>query len=87
MKLQGMAITSEERKMNLNTRAQNEAGNGRFKRFNVLTTHFRHMKPNREGMMQKYGMCFNAVAVITQLKFIGRASIWEDGLEYNFHYF
>ena len=87
LKLPGMAITSKERKMKSNARAQHEAVNGRLKQFNVLTTHFRHMKPNREGMMRKHGMCFNAVAVITQLKFIGGASIWEDGLEYNVHYF
>ena len=74
MKLPGMTITSEERKMKSNARAQHEAVNGRLKQFNVLTTHFRHMKPNKKGMLQKHGMCFNAVAVITQLKFIGGTS-------------
>ena len=87
LKLPGIDITSEEKKMKSNRRAQHEAINGRLKQFNVLTTHFRRMKPKREGMIHKYGMFFNAMAVITQLKFIGGASIWEDGLEYNFHYF
>ena len=74
--------------MKSNARAQQEAVNGRLKHFNVLTTHFRHMKPNREGMMKKHGMCFNAVAVITQMKFtIGKECIWEDGLEYDVNYF
>ena len=59
-----------DRKMKANARAQHEAVNGRLKQFNVLTTHFRHMKPNREGMMKKHKMCFDAVAVITQLKFM-----------------
>ena len=88
MKLPGMGKDSKERKMKSNTRAQQEAVNGRLKQFNVLTTHFRHMKPNKEGMMRKHGMCFNAVAVITQLKFIlGGESIFADGLEYDVHYF
>ena len=40
-----------------------------LKQFNVLTTHFRHMSP-RDNMMEKHGKCFNAVAVIAQLKFV-----------------
>ena len=45
------------------------------------------MKPNREGMMKKHGMCFTAVAVIVQLKLtIGGQSFFKDGLEYDVHY-
>ena len=88
MKLPGMGKDSKERKMKSNARAQQEAVNGRLKQFNVLPTHSRHMKPNKEGMMRKHGMCFNAVAVITQLKFtLGGESIFADGLEYDVHYF
>ena len=87
MKLPDMGMTSKERKMKSNARSQHETVNGRLKIFNVLTTHFRHMKPNREGMMQKHGSCFNAVAVITQLKFANGETTFEDGLEYNVHYF
>eukprot|EP00536_Pseudo-nitzschia_multiseries_P010654 jgi/Psemu1/26647/gm1.26647_g len=87
MKLPDMGMTSKQRKMKANARAQHETVNGRLKIFNVLTTHFRHMKPNRQGMMQKHGMCFNAVAVITQLKFASGETTFDDGLEYDVNYF
>lgn len=87
MKTPSMGQHSVDRKMKSNARAQHEAVNGRLKQFNVLTTHFRHMKPNREGMMQKHKMCFFAVAVITQLKFMGGMTIFEEGLEYDVEYF
>jgi hypothetical protein len=45
------------------------------------------MKPNRAGMMEKHGMCFNAVAVITQMKFCNGEKIFEDELEYDVSYF
>eukprot|EP00536_Pseudo-nitzschia_multiseries_P019074 jgi/Psemu1/58787/gm1.58787_g len=85
--LPDMGMTSKQRKMKANARAQHETVNGRLKIFNVLTTHFRHMKPNRQGMMQKHGMCFNAVAVITQLKFASGETTFDDGLEYDVNYF
>ena len=65
-----MGESRVDRKMKANVWAQHEAVNERLKQFNVLTTHFRHMKPNREGMMKRHKMCFTAVAVITQLKFM-----------------
>eukprot|EP00536_Pseudo-nitzschia_multiseries_P002741 jgi/Psemu1/6213/gm1.6213_g len=83
MELLAMGMTSKQRKMKANARAQHETLNGRLKIFNVLTTHFRHMKPNRQGMMQKHGICFNAVAVITQLKFVSGETTFDDGLEYD----
>ena len=83
-----MGFSSRERKMKSNARAQHKAVNGCFKQFNALTTHFRHMKPNRETMMRKHGFCFNAVAVITQLKLtIGNESIFSEGLVYDVNYF
>ena len=87
MKIPSIGFSSKERKMKSNVRAQHEAVNGRLKQFGVLTTHFRHMKPGKEEMMRKHGMCFNAVAVITQLKFIAGESIFEDGLLYDVNYF
>ena len=67
--------------MKSNARAQQEALNSRLKQFNVLTTHFRHTKPNRETMMERHGQCFDAVAVITQLKFLLGATVFADGLD------
>ena len=83
-----IGFTSAKRKMKSNARAQHEAVNGRLKHFSVLTTHFRHMKPSKEEMLRKHKICFNAVAVITQLKFIvGGESIFEAGLVYDVNYF
>ena len=89
MMVPNMGFDSKERKMKSNARAQHEAVNGRLKQFNVLTCHFRHMKTNAEGTMkQKHKLCFNAVAVITQLKFtVGGEAIFERGLEYDVNYF
>jgi len=88
LRLPHMGLTSKERKMKSNARAQHECVNGRLKQFNVLTTHFRHMKPNREGMMKKHGLCFTAVAVITQLKFMfGGESVFDENLHYEVDYF
>ena len=87
MKGPSMGMNSRKRKMKSNARAQHEIVNGRLKQFGILTTHFRHMKPNKDGMLERHGMCFNAVAVITQLKFMNGEKIWEDGLDYDVHYF
>jgi hypothetical protein len=88
MKTPSMGETSKQRKMKSNVRAQHEAVNGRLKQFNVLTTHFRHMQPNRAGMMEKHQWCFHAVAVITQLEFTSDFElIFEDGVEYEVEYF
>lgn len=75
MPLQGVATW--DRKEKSVARGRHEAINGRLKIFNVLTTHFRHMGKNREEMMNKHRLCFDAVTVITQLKF-------ETGLEKTF---
>eukprot|EP00536_Pseudo-nitzschia_multiseries_P016972 jgi/Psemu1/48718/gm1.48718_g len=83
MKLPDMGFTRIERKMKSNTWSQHETVNGRLKIFNILTSHFWHMKPNRQGMMQKHKICFEAVAVITQLKFVSGETTFEDGLEYD----
>ena len=87
MKTPRVGIDSKERKTKSIARAQHEAVNGRLKQFNVLTCHFRHTKPNKREMMKKHGLCFDAVAVITQLKLTSGERIFEDGLEYDVNYF
>eukprot|EP00536_Pseudo-nitzschia_multiseries_P016490 jgi/Psemu1/46397/gm1.46397_g len=87
MKLPDMGFTWIERKMKSNARLQHETVNGRLKIFNVLTSHFRHMKSNRQGMMQKHKICFEAVATVTQLKFASGETTFKDGLEYDVNYF
>ena len=62
-------IDSKERKQKSIARGRHEIVNGRLKQFSVLTTHFRHMGKNTEEMMQKHKLCFDAVTVVTQLKF------------------
>lgn len=57
-----------QRQQKATVRARHETVNGRLKQFNVLNIAFRHLKPRNE-MMPKHRLCFNAVAVITQLKF------------------
>ena len=44
------------------------------------------MKPNRQAMMKKHKMCFEAVAVITQLKFMSGMTIFKEGLDYDVSY-
>eukprot|EP00536_Pseudo-nitzschia_multiseries_P015770 jgi/Psemu1/43791/gm1.43791_g len=87
MKLPDMGLTGIERKMKSNAQSQHETVKGRLKIFNVLTSHFRNMKTNRQGMMQKHKISFEAVAVITQLKFVSGETIFEDGLKYDVNYF
>ena len=83
MKTPDMGHTSRERKMKSNVRAQHEAVNGRLKQFNVLTTHFRHLKPRNE-VKNKHKACFFAVAVITQLKFtLDGEKVFSNELECN----
>ena len=84
MKRPMMAYTSKMRKEKSQVGGQHENVNGRLKQFNVLTTHFRHTSP-RDKMMEKHGKCFNAVAVITQLKFLGGESLYD--VDYSASYF
>ena len=87
MKTPQMGKDSKERKMKSNARAQHEIINGRLKQFGVLTTHFRHMQPDKAAMMEKHGRCFRAVVVITQLKLDAGEAVFKDGLEYDVNYF
>lgn len=79
------AWTSKEKYSKSCVRARNERVNGKLKVFNVLTTYFRHTKPRKE-MMIKHGICFTAIAVITQLK-MEAGEVVEDGNKYDVNYF
>lgn len=49
-------------------RGRHENVNARLKMYNVLCIPFRHLKPRQE-MMEKHKKCFQAIAVLTQVKF------------------
>lgn len=49
-------------------RGRHENVNSRLKIFDVLNTPFRHPNPKDE-MMEKHGKCFEAIAVVTEIKF------------------
>lgn len=55
----------KDRREKSNVRSRHEIVNSRLKDFSVLDSVFRHTK----DMKEKHGLCFNAVAVITQLSF------------------
>jgi len=78
-KLKGptVATTSVGRKMKSQVRGRHENVNSRLKIFNVLNIPFRHTNP-RDKMMEKHGYCFNAIAVITELKFQNGDSLIYD---------
>ncbi|CAB9528703.1 unknown protein [Seminavis robusta] len=63
-----VATSRKDRKEKSVVRGRHEAINGRLKIFNVLVAPFRHLTP-RNKMMEKHGICFDAVSVVTQLKF------------------
>lgn len=80
-----MAADSKGRKNKSIVRGRHENINGRLKIYNVLTTYFCHMKP-KNSYMEKHRMCFNAVAVITQLKLeFGGERLYD--VEYNENYY
>ena len=68
LKTPTVATSRRERKMKSVARGRHENVNGSLKVFNVLNAPFRHLKP-RDKVLKKHGICFTAVAVITQLKF------------------
>lgn len=63
-----VAKSSGERKMKSVVRGRHENVNSALKVFNVLNLPFHHNNP-RDQMMRKFGLCFDSIAVITQLKF------------------
>ena len=70
LKAPTVATSSVHRKQKSQVRGRHENVNSRLKIFNVLVVPFRHLN-TRKGrtMMQEHGVCFDAVAVVTQLKF------------------
>jgi len=83
----GMGSTHVDRKMKSNVRAQHECVNSRIKIFNVLTTYFRHCHGTLKEVMEKHKACFEAVAVITQLKLLAGEKIFNEPLQYTCSYF
>lgn len=72
LKAPTVATSRDERKQKSQARGRHENVNGRLKIFNVLNTPFRHtgeFATRSDVLMEKHGMCFDAVAVITQIGF------------------
>ena len=81
-----MASDSKGRKNKSIVRGRHENVNSRLKIYNVLTSYFRHMKPNNKFMV-KHGMCFDSVAVITQLKMeFGRERLYDVEYDEDYYY-
>lgn len=64
-----IAQSREDRKQKSRVRARHEIENGRLKQFAVLDAVFRHNDSKKFSRKEKHRICFNAVAVITQLGF------------------
>lgn len=75
-----VAVSSVARKEKSVVRGRHENVNGRLKIFNMLNFPFRHLNP-RDGMMKKHGLCFDAIAVVTQIKFEAREVLY--GVNYD----
>jgi hypothetical protein len=79
------AMTIGEGKQKSVVRGRHENINGKLKVFNVLVAYFHHHAgKDRDVMLNKHGLCFGAVAVITQLK-LASGEIPYD-VEYDVHY-
>jgi len=74
MKSPTVAKSRIDRKQKSQVRGRHENVNGRLKTYNVLNIPFRHLNP-RGDVMRKHGLCFDSVAVITQLKFNNNDSL------------
>lgn len=71
-----VATSRVDRKAKSVVRGRHENINGRLKIFNVLVVPFRHSNP-RNQMHNKHGACFDAIAVITQLKLENGESLYD----------
>jgi hypothetical protein len=61
-------------------RGRQETIFSRMKQFNVLDSHFHHNETSEEHTLYKHQVCFDAVLVITQLKFmIGGGRLYDGG--------
>jgi hypothetical protein len=72
-----VAMSSVYRKQKSQVRSRHENVNSRLKIFNVLNIPFWHTNP-RNKMLEKHGCCFDAVAVVTQMKFDAGDSLLYD---------
>ena len=62
-------MTSKERKLKSVAQARKENIQGKFKVYNVLKILFSYMAGRSKiEILNRHGLCFGAVAVITQLK-------------------
>ena len=85
VRIPSQGITSKERKQKSNARAQHEVTQGRLKHFNILNTYFHHTAGrSRDVMLNKHGLFFGAIAVITQLKIREGETCFN--VDYNVHY-
>jgi hypothetical protein len=86
-RIPSQGISSGERKQKSQVRGRHENVNGKLKVFNVLDTYFHHTSEDRDRdvMLNKHGLCFGAVAVITQIKLASGDYILYD-VEYDVHY-
>lgn len=75
--------TIAEKEMKFNVRARHETANKRLKDFMVLAGRFRH-KINRNDM-HRHKLCFNSVAVVTQLNITTTSPLYQIH-GYNFRY-
>lgn len=75
--------TATSRKQKSQVRGRHENVNGVLKVYNVLNFPFHHSNPRNE-MMNKHGICFKAIAVVTQLKFEHCGVMYE--VEYDVSY-
>lgn len=88
LKAPTVAKSRTARKQKSHARACGEINNGRLKIFSILGKSFRNtgVRDNGEEMMIKHGLCFNAVAVITQLKYMNGEKIFDvvyDSVDYS----
>lgn len=58
-----------------------------IKAYSVLTTHFHHIDDGRYKVTEKYGLCFDAVAITTQLKIVTNKVTFCNEVEYDVNYF
>lgn len=89
LKAPTVAKSRAERKQKSQARGRHENVNGRLKIFNVLNNSFRHtgeFATRGDTLMEKHAVCFNAVAVITQLGFsLGENKLYD--VKYDVDYF
>jgi hypothetical protein len=68
-------------------RGRQETIFSRMKQFNVLDSHFRHNETSEEHTLYKHQVCFDAVLVITQLKFMIGGDRLYDGGDFDVEYY